>query len=117
MPLGFWVRMETYTAAPFVDILEDHDGSLTSDVTKGLVFIEARTSDPFKFFKSLMSVSYLISVTSTVSSHFLQKYSYSRVSFQYLSSSSPKFTALINALPVSSHRSTSRLSRAYPRRW
>ena len=47
MPLGFWVRMETYTAAPFVDILEDHDGSLTSDVTKGLVFIEARTSEPF----------------------------------------------------------------------
>ena len=49
MPLGFWVRMETYTAAPFVDILEDHDGSLTSDVTKGLVFIEARTSDTFKW--------------------------------------------------------------------
>ena len=49
LPLGFWVRMEKYKDAPFKRILEDHDDTLTAAVTESLVFIEARTSDPFTF--------------------------------------------------------------------
>ena len=49
LPLGFWVRMEKYASAPFVDDLERHDESLTGDLTGPLVFIEPRTSEPFTF--------------------------------------------------------------------
>ena len=49
LPLGFWVSMEKYTGAPFVADLERHDARLTGDLTKGLVFIEPRTSEPFTF--------------------------------------------------------------------
>ena len=49
LPLGFWVRMDKYKGAPFKQILEDHDDTLTAAVTESLVFIEARTSDPFVF--------------------------------------------------------------------
>ena len=49
VPYGFMVRMEKYTGAPFSDILEGHDDSLTRDLTGPLVFIEPRTSEPFHF--------------------------------------------------------------------
>ena len=49
LPLGFLVRMEKYTGAPFVADLERHDARFTGDLTKGLVFIEPRTSEPFTF--------------------------------------------------------------------
>ena len=49
LPLGFWVRMEEYSSAPFQDALHDIDDSLTGDLTGPLVFIESRTSEPFTF--------------------------------------------------------------------
>ena len=49
LPLGFWVRMEKYAGAPFVDDLKRHDDSLTGDLAGPLVFIEPRTSEPFTF--------------------------------------------------------------------
>ena len=49
LPLGFWVRMEKYKGAPFVDDLKSHDESLTGELTGPLVFIEPRTSEPFTF--------------------------------------------------------------------
>ena len=39
--------MDKYKGAPFQQILDDYDDNLTSAVTDSLVFIEARTSDPF----------------------------------------------------------------------
>ena len=49
LPLGFWVKMEKYKHAPFGDLLEKHEQSLDRDRTKSLVFVEARTSEPFTF--------------------------------------------------------------------
>ena len=49
LPLGFWVKMEKYVNAPFGSILGGHDSSLTRRLTKSLVFVEARTSEPFTF--------------------------------------------------------------------
>ena len=51
LPHGVWVRMDKYTAAPFCDDLEAHDGSLGSAVTQRLVFIEPQTSTAFDFRK------------------------------------------------------------------
>ena len=49
LPLGFWVKMEKYKHAPFGDLMEQNDQSLDRDRTKCLVFVEARTSEPFTF--------------------------------------------------------------------
>jgi hypothetical protein len=49
LPLGFWVKMDKFKGSPCKAILEDHDDTLTSDVTESLVFIEARTSETFTF--------------------------------------------------------------------
>jgi len=49
LPLGFWVRMKKYQSAPFSQILEEFDASLTCDIAQDLVFIEPRTCDAFTF--------------------------------------------------------------------
>ena len=48
-PKGMWVRMEKYEGAPFTKLLQDHNSTLLPADTRGLVFIEPRTADPFVF--------------------------------------------------------------------
>ena len=49
VPLGFWVLMDKYASAPFCEELRQAGGSLEPSVTKSLVFIEPKTSEPFLF--------------------------------------------------------------------
>ena len=49
LPLGFWVKMDKYESAPFGSLMEQQDPSLERVRTKSLVFVEARTSEPFIF--------------------------------------------------------------------
>ena len=49
VPLGFWVRFDKYSRAPFGKHLCDCDPSLTPDRTASLVFIEPTTSAAFKW--------------------------------------------------------------------
>ena len=49
LPLGFWVKMDKYKGSCCTELLEEHDATLTPDVTESLVFIEAQTSEPFMY--------------------------------------------------------------------
>ena len=49
LPTGIWVRMETYEASPFEDLLQDQAASLLPPETRSLVFIEPKTAEPFVF--------------------------------------------------------------------
>ena len=69
-PKGMWVRMEKYEGAPFTKLLQDHNSTLLPADTRGLVFIEPRTADPFVFREYTVTrtgfpVSHARAITST----------------------------------------------------
>jgi hypothetical protein len=49
LPLGVWVRMDKYNAAPFGDKLPERDGTIDASDAARLVFIEPQTSSSFDF--------------------------------------------------------------------
>ena len=49
LPLGVWVRMDKYKAAPFGDKLAERDGTIDASDAARLVFIGPQTSNPFDF--------------------------------------------------------------------
>jgi len=71
VPKGIWVRMDKYKSAPFTQVLKEHHGNLQPAVTSSLVFIEPKTSDPFKFrndyvvVRTGFPISHARAVTST----------------------------------------------------
>jgi hypothetical protein len=50
VPLGLWLKMDKYTGAPFVQLLQDTDATLSPAVTDSLVFLApTATVRPFKW--------------------------------------------------------------------
>ena len=49
LPLGVWVRMDKYNAAPFGDKLPERDGTIDASDAARLVFIEPQMSSTFGF--------------------------------------------------------------------
>ena len=69
-PKGLWVRMAKYEGAPCTKLLQDHDSTLLPADTRGLVFIEPRTADPFIFREYTVTrtgfpISHARAITST----------------------------------------------------
>ena len=49
LPLGFWIKMKKYKAAPICKQLAREDASLVPTLTESLLFLEPRMAKPFMF--------------------------------------------------------------------